>query len=70
MTKKEFDDKLKSVGITRQDFSDMTGLSYGAINNWNDETKPIPSWVEPFLKNYIKAKDMDKVVEAVKPYVK
>jgi hypothetical protein len=48
----------------------MTNLTYGAVSNWDDEKKPIPGWVESWLNNYIKAKDMDKVVEAVKPHIK
>ncbi len=47
----------------------MTELSYGAVSNWHDEKKPVPGWIKSWLDNYVKAKDMDKVVEAVKPYI-
>lgn len=70
MNKKEFDETLKELNISRQDFANITGLSYGAIGNWNDDTKPVPSWVESWLENYIKAKDIEKIAEAVKPYIK
>ena len=33
------------------------------------EEKPVQWWVQSWLENYIKAENMDKVVEAVKPYV-
>lgn len=48
----------------------MTDIAYSTVGNWHDEKKPIPGWVESWLKNYIKAKNMDSIVEAVKPYVK
>lgn len=70
MKKQEFDTTLKNIELSRQEFADMTKLSYGAVSNWHDEKKPVPGWVKSWLENYIKAKDMDKVVEAVKPYVK
>jgi DNA-binding transcriptional regulator YiaG len=70
MKKEDFNKILKDINLSRQDFADMTNLTYGAVSNWDDEKKPIPGWVESWLNNYIKAKDMDKVVEAVKPHIK
>ena len=70
MKKQEFDETLKKIGLSRQEFADMTELSYGAVSNWHDEKKPVPGWVKSWLDNYVKAKDMDKVVEAVKPHIK
>lgn len=69
MKKQEFDNLLKEINLTRQEFADLTKLSYGAISNWNDEKKPVPGWVKSWLENYIKAKNMDNIVEAVKPYI-
>ena len=70
MKKKDFDNTLKKIGLSRQEFANLTDLSYSTIGNWHDEKKPIPGWVKSWLENYIKAKNMDKVVDAVKPYVK
>lgn len=70
MKKQEFDETLKKIGLSRQEFADMTELSYGAVSNWHDEKKPVPGWVKSWLDNYVKAKDMDNIVEAVKPYIK
>lgn len=56
MKKDEFDDTLKKIGITRQEFSNITKVAYSTIGNWHDETKPIPGWVDSWLDNYIKAK--------------
>lgn len=53
MKKKEFDTILEDINLSRQEFANLTGLSYGAIGNWNDEKKPIPSWVKSWLENYI-----------------
>ncbi len=69
MKKQEFDETLKKIGLSRQEFADMTELAYSTIGNWHDEKKPVPGWVKSWLDNYVKAKDMDKVVEAVKPYI-
>lgn len=52
MNKKDFDKKIKSLGLTRQDFCDMTGLAYSSVSNWNDDYKPIPTWVNSWLENY------------------
>ena len=70
MKKSKFDKILKDINLTRQEFANLTNLTYGAVSNWHDEKKPIPGWVESWLENYIKAKDMDKVAQAVKPYIK
>lgn len=56
MKKDEFDDALKRIGMSRQEFADITNLSYGAVSNWHDEKKPVPGWVVSWLDNYIKAK--------------
>ena len=66
----EFENNIKSLSISRKEFSDMTGMSYNTVVNWNDKNKPIPAWVESWLENYKAKKDLDKVVEAVRPYVK
>ena len=63
----------KDTGIInwkRQDFAEKANISYNTVNNWNDTNKPVPPWVQSWIENYIKAKDMDKVVEAVKPHIK
>ena len=69
MKKEEFDNILKNAGLTRQEFSNITKVAYSTISNWHDENKPIPSWVDSWFANYIKAKDMDKIIEAVKPHI-
>lgn len=70
MTKKEFDNTLEKLGMSRQSFAEITKLSYGAVSNWHDEKKPVPGWVESWLDNYIKAKLGEDVINAVKPLIK
>lgn len=69
MTKEEFDNKLKTIGMTRQTFADITKLSYGAVSNWQDHKKPVPGWVESWIDNYIKAKFGEDVINAIKPLI-
>ena len=69
MEKLKFDNTFKNIGLTRQEFSDITGIAYSTIGNWHDEKKPVPGWVNSWLDNYVKAKDMNNIVEAVKPYI-
>lgn len=52
MTKKDFDEALKNIGLSRQDFCNITGLAYSSVSNWNDEKKPIPAWVDSWIQNY------------------
>ena len=66
----EFKEMLKEASLSKKDFAEKSKVSYGTIGNWNDTDRPVPVWVQSWLENYIKAKDMDKVVEAVKPHIK
>lgn len=52
MTKVEFVNELKRLNLTKKKFSELVGFSYTTINNWNDKTHPIPSWVDSWLENY------------------
>ena len=69
MTKKEFDERLDRLGLTRQVFAQLTCLSYGSVTNWHDERKPVPSWVSSWLDNYAKAQNMYKVVEVLRTHI-
>lgn len=69
MLKKDFDEKIKNLGLSRQDFCNLTGLAYSSVSNWNDESKPIPKWVESWLENYEKAKVLNEISRAIKPFI-
>ena len=66
MKKDEFDDTLKRIGMSRQEFADITNLSYGAVSNWHDEKKPVPGWVDSWLENYISKKKYDHIKNIIK----
>lgn len=70
MLKKEFDEKIKSLGFTRQDFCNMTGLAYSSVSNWNDNNKPIPIWVDTWLINYEKSLALDELLNIIEKYKK
>ncbi len=70
MTTNDFKILLDKAKLSKKDFSKLTSIAYGTIGNWNDDTRPIPSWVESWLENYIKAKDIETVANILKPYIK
>lgn len=69
MLKKDFDEKIKNLRLSRQDFCKLTGLAYSSVSNWNDESKPIPKWVDSWLENYGKAKVLNEISRAIKPFI-
>lgn len=69
MKKEELTKILEGVSLSKKEFAEKCNISYNTVNNWNDETKPVPGWVSSWLENYIKAKTLDTVVEAVKPHI-
>lgn len=68
MNIKEFEKKLKECGLNKKEFAENVGMPYQTMMNWN-KTDETPYWVEPFLENYIKAKNFDTVVDTVEPFV-
>jgi len=52
MNKENFSEELKKLNITKKEFADMCGISYMTVNNWNDENRPIPAWVDSWIQNY------------------
>ncbi len=60
---------LSKANLTKKELANLTNLAHSTVNNWGSGQN-IPHWVESWLENYIKAKDMDKVAQAVKPYIK
>ena len=56
MNKLEFTEFLKNINLSKREFAELSNISYNTVNNWNDENRPIPPWVESWLDNYSKAK--------------
>ena len=69
MKKEELTQILDKIGLSKKEFASKCDISYNTVNNWNDDNKPVPPWVSSWLDNFIKAKRMDAVVDAVRPYV-
>ncbi|EKI3583167.1 hypothetical protein PEM91_000892 [Campylobacter jejuni] len=70
MTRLEFDEKIKQLGLTRKTFADIVKVSYSGIStNWKDD-KEIPSWVEPFLYYYEKGLALDELLKILEKYKK
>ena len=67
MLKVELTKILNDINLSKKEFANLSNISYNTVNNWNDETRPVPPWVKSWLKNYIKAKSYsdirDKVLE-------
>ena len=68
MTNNQFELELEKSSMNKKTFAELTELPYQTIMNWK-RSDNVPVWVKSWLENYIKAKDMDKVIDAVKPYV-
>ncbi|ALW01261.1 hypothetical protein ACUZYJ_000262 [Campylobacter jejuni] len=65
----EFENKLKSISLSKKDFSEMVKMSYTGVTNWR-QTNSIPGWVNSWLINYEKAKVLDEISKSIKPFIK
>lgn len=69
MDKDQFQNRLKELGINKQDFSEICGVSYSTVTNWGvlRDGKPmvVPNWVEPFLNYYEKAKKLEYIMNDI-----
>lgn len=65
----EFENKLKSVSLSKKDFSEMVKMSYTGVTNWK-QTNSIPGWVDSWLENYEKGKTLDELLAIIKKYEK
>ncbi len=70
MDREEFNVLLEKANLSKKEFCQIIDLNYSTVNTWGSSSINIPKWVKSWLENYIKAKDMDNIVEAVKPYIK
>lgn len=70
MTREEFNQQLKKANLSKQQFCEIIGLQYGAVNNWGNKAISIPKWVQSWFDNYIKAQDIDKIMDLMQPYLK
>jgi len=61
MTNEDFKSLLKKAGLNKKEFAKVANISYNTVRNWDN----IPSWIEPFINNYIKAKTLDSVKDVI-----
>jgi DNA-binding transcriptional regulator YiaG len=66
MTKQELTKKLESINLSKKEFAEFANISYNTINNWHDENRPVPPWVESWLENYIGKKKFENIKEILK----
>jgi len=65
----KFKELLKKAGLNKKKFAELLDMQYNTVNAWGSNNS-IPGWVESWLENYIKAKDLESIIETVKPYIK
>lgn len=55
-----FENKLKELGLSKRDFSNLTKLNYVSVAGWKQKGKT-PEWVESYLELYDKARKYDEI---------
>ena len=69
MERQDFNDRLKELGLSKKEFAELAGAGYDAVNKWGSGNTGVPYWVDSWLDNYKKAKALDSVAIAVKPFI-
>ncbi|WP_297578650.1 hypothetical protein [uncultured Helicobacter sp.] len=69
MKNTEFEQKLEQLGLSKKEFTAIVGMPYQTLMNWKQKEQT-PVWVDSWLENYAKAKTLDDVAKALKPYLK
>ncbi|MBX7489910.1 hypothetical protein [Helicobacter turcicus] len=54
---------LKNLGLSKEEFAQIVGMSYHSVTNW--KAKEIPKWVDSWINLYYTAQKYDKIVELV-----
>ena len=69
MLKEDLKRELQELNITKKEFANLANIPYNTVNNWSDSKRPIPSWVDSWLKNYTykqKFEDVQIVLKKIK----
>jgi len=69
MNKEKLTLTLKSINLSKKDFAELANISYNTVNNWNDDSKPVPTWVESWLNLYIDNKECKELKQLLKDTV-
>lgn len=62
MKHEEFKKILKDNNLTIKEFSELSGISYSACNNWANKNL-VGSWVRSWLNLYIEKNQLKKEVD-------
>lgn len=69
MDRNKFNELLKQANLNKKQLSEILQTSYQGVNSWGTNGRGYPYWVESWLQNYIKSKDIDKIADVIKPYI-
>jgi len=61
----ELTEILRDINLSKKEFSNLIDISFDTVNNWNDEGKLIPTGVQSWLYNFVKAKSYEEVKDVV-----
>lgn len=64
----KFLEKLKEASLSKEEFTDLTGIGSNLDKGWGTQRqgRKTQPWVESWLELYIKNKNKDIVIEALR----
>lgn len=64
----DFLDKLKEANLTKEEFTDLTGIGDNLLKGWGTQRqgRKTQPWVESWLNLYIKNKEKDIAIKVLK----
>jgi len=60
---------LKRANLTKMELATLLEVSYNTINAWGTNGRGYPYWVKSWLENYVKAKELDTIIETLQPHM-
>lgn len=66
MLKSELTEILETINLSKKEFAQLSNISYNTVNNWNDDNRPVPPWVESWLENYIQMRKFEIVKKTLR----
>ncbi|PAF41035.1 hypothetical protein [Helicobacter sp. 11S02629-2] len=64
MTNKDFEAKIKALGLNKKEFAKISCAAYQTVTNWR-QIQSIPFWVEPFLSYYEQARELESLLNTL-----
>lgn len=50
MTKEQFETKLKTLRITKQELAKILGVTQGSVYHWGESCRPVPKYAIAYLE--------------------